>query len=52
MQLALQTALAKHPSTLERAERWKLIAADVPGKSMKQCVGKFKLLREELLKSK
>ncbi len=49
-QQALQTALAKHPSTLERAERWKLIAADVPGKSMKDCVAKFKALREAVLK--
>jgi hypothetical protein len=45
-QLALQTALAKHPSTIERAERWKLIAGDVPGKGVKECVAKFKVLRE------
>ena len=51
MQLALQNALAKHPASLERTERWKLIAADVPGKGVKDCVAKFKALRETLLKS-
>ena len=51
VQLALQNALAKHPATLERNERWKLIAADVEGKGVKECVAKFKALREAMLKS-
>merc|ERR1712232_368181 len=47
-QKALETALQKHPASLDNNERWRLIAADVPGKTKAQCVERFKFLREQL----
>ena len=57
----------RHPASLDRNERWKLIAADVPaqarrfsmhfplvevpGKTKAQCVERFKFLREQLSKA-
>jgi len=51
-QAALEKALARHPASLEKNERWKLIAADVHGKTKGQCVERFKFLREQLTKAK
>ncbi|CAE7514191.1 Dnajc2 [Symbiodinium natans] len=51
-QQALEKALQRHPATLDKNERWKLIAADVPGKTKAQCVERFKFLREQLSKAK
>jgi DnaJ homolog subfamily C member 2 len=52
-QSALEAALRKYPSTpdVPVKERWKLVASEVPGKSMKECVARFKALRESLKKS-
>eukprot|EP00929_Paragymnodinium_shiwhaense_P039741 TRINITY_DN2083_c0_g1_i1.p1 TRINITY_DN2083_c0_g1~~TRINITY_DN2083_c0_g1_i1.p1 ORF type:complete len:663 (-),score=268.28 TRINITY_DN2083_c0_g1_i1:210-2198(-) len=49
-QKALETALQKHPATLDKNERWRLIADDVPGKTKAQCVERFKWIREQLKK--
>ena len=43
-QLALETALARHPKTLDAKTRWRSIADDVGGKTAKQCVARFKAL--------
>jgi len=51
-QQALEKALQRHPASLDKNERWKLIAADVPGKTKGQCVERFKFLREQLSKAK
>ena len=48
-QTALEVAMKDHPSSLPTKERWKAIAGDVPGKSMKECVARFKTLRKRLL---
>jgi len=44
----LQEALAKFPPTMEKNARWTSIAEAVPGKSKKQCVQRFKAIREAL----
>jgi len=49
-QKALENALLKHPATLDKNERWRLIAEDVPGKTKAQCVERFKWIREQLKK--
>ncbi|PFH34549.1 DnaJ domain-containing protein [Besnoitia besnoiti] len=41
-QLALEKALAKHPASMPASERWTAIAADVPGKTKKECVERFR----------
>jgi DnaJ family protein C protein 2 len=33
----------------DKNERWRLVAADVPGKTKKQCVARFKELRDKVL---
>ena len=52
VQTALERALAKHPASMEKNARWKAISADVPGKSKKQCIMRFRQLRQELLAKK
>mmetsp|Transcript_78634 Transcript_78634/g.163453 ORF Transcript_78634/g.163453 Transcript_78634/m.163453 type:complete len:619 (+) Transcript_78634:142-1998(+) len=49
-QKQLEAALQKHPATLEKNERWRLIAAEVPGKTKSQCVERFKFLKEQMKK--
>lgn len=49
-QKALETALQKFPATLDKNERWKLVAEEVPGKSKKECVERFKFIREQMKK--
>jgi DnaJ family protein C protein 2 len=51
-QTALEAALKKYPATLDKNERWKLIAEAVPGKTKKQCVARFKEVREKVLAAK
>ncbi|KAJ1448161.1 hypothetical protein M885DRAFT_471370 [Pelagophyceae sp. CCMP2097] len=40
-QRQLEAALAKHPSSLQKDERWKRIANDVEGKSKKDCADRY-----------
>ena len=48
----LQDALSQFPATMDKNERWSSISAAVPGKSKKQCVDRFKAIREALKKTK
>ena len=51
-QQQLEAGLRKYPATLDKAERWAKIAAEVTGKSKKACVARFKALREEIAAKK
>lgn len=51
-QEALEKALRVYPGTLEKNERWKLIAEAVPGKGKKDCIARFKYIREKALAAK
>lgn len=51
-QRALEAALQKHPASVDKNERWRLIAEDVPGKTKAQCVDRFKFLRDQLTKQR
>lgn len=51
-QAKFEAALAKYPATMDKVERWKSIAAAVETKNKKQCVNRFKFLREQILKQK
>jgi hypothetical protein len=42
----LQAALKAYPASMDKNERWTSIAVAVPGKNKKQCVAKFKLIRQ------
>ncbi len=42
----LQEMLSMHPADMDKNERWKMIAKGVPGKSKKECVERFKAIRE------
>ena len=46
-QSALDGALRKHPSSMPAKQRWKLIAADVEGKGVKECAARFKYIRAQ-----
>ena len=48
----LQDALSKYPASMEKNERWSSIAGDIPGKTKKQCVQRFKAIREALKNKK
>eukprot|EP00986_Skeletonema_menzelii_P011600 scaffold6046_cov158-Skeletonema_menzelii.AAC.4 len=48
----LQDMLRKYPATLEKNERWKSIAEGVSGRSKKECVERFKAIREAVKKGK
>lgn len=49
-QKALEAALVTYPASIAANERWSKIAADVPGRTKKECVARFKWLREQLSK--
>mmetsp|Transcript_28171 Transcript_28171/g.65104 ORF Transcript_28171/g.65104 Transcript_28171/m.65104 type:complete len:638 (-) Transcript_28171:141-2054(-) len=51
-QKSLEAALQKYPASMDKNERWRLIAEEVPGKSKTQCVARFKHLREQVMKQK
>ena len=50
--LLLQEMLKQHPASMDKNERWKLIAKGVPGKTKKECVQRFKDIREAVRKGK
>ena len=45
-------AMKKYPATMDKSERWKKIAEEVPGKTKIECVKRVKWIREEMLKRK
>jgi len=49
-QKCLEAALQRHPATLDKNERWRLIAEEVTGKNKAQCVERFKFIREQMKK--
>ena len=49
-QKQLEAALVKYPASMEKNDRWDKIGADVDGKSKKECVDRFKTLRDALKK--
>lgn len=51
-QQSLESGLKKFPASMDKHERWDAIAAEVPGKSKKECILRFKKLREELQAAK
>lgn len=51
-QTQLEQALKKFPATMEKAERWAAVAKEVEGKTKKQCIQRFKFLREKLAAAK
>ncbi|KAL8271355.1 hypothetical protein Esti_004689 [Eimeria stiedai] len=51
-QNALENALAKYPPSIPPSERWTAIANEVPGKTRKECVERFKVVRAAILGSK
>jgi len=48
----LQDGLAKFPSKMDTNERWSQISTGVKGKSKKECVSRYKAIREALKKKK
>jgi len=48
-QAALESALAKYPGTIPANERWTSIATEVPGRTKKECIARFKWIREQVL---
>jgi DnaJ family protein C protein 2 len=51
-QQALEKALREFPSSLDPKERWTKIAEKVPGKTKKQCLDRFKELRDAVKSTK
>ncbi|CAM9238591.1 unnamed protein product [Choristocarpus tenellus] len=51
-QKQLEAALARFPMGMDKNERWASISAAVPGKTKKQCVERFKLVKTQLLAKK
>jgi hypothetical protein len=44
-------ALLLFPASLDKNERWSLIASYIPNKNKKACVQRFKAIRQEILLS-
>lgn len=51
-QTAFEKALASYPSSIPSNERWTSIANCVPGKSRKDCIARFKEIRQAILSKK
>eukprot|EP01029_Cantina_marsupialis_P017671 TRINITY_DN3984_c0_g1_i1.p1 TRINITY_DN3984_c0_g1~~TRINITY_DN3984_c0_g1_i1.p1 ORF type:complete len:647 (-),score=322.00 TRINITY_DN3984_c0_g1_i1:247-2187(-) len=51
-QTQLEVAMRKHPATMKASERWSAIAAEVDGKNRKECVARFKEIRQKILNAK
>ncbi|CAM9588765.1 unnamed protein product [Phaeothamnion confervicola] len=47
-QQQLEDALARFPPSMDKNERWKSISAEVEGKTKKECVERFKVLKAKL----
>ena len=50
-QKQLELALREFPASMEAQERWTKIAEKVGGKTKKQCVDRFKVLRDAIKKT-
>lgn len=50
-QKQLELALREFPATMEAQERWTKIAEKVTGKTKKQCIDRFKMLRDAIKKT-
>ena len=48
----LQEMLRKYPADMDKNERWKAIAKGVPGRTKKECVSRFKAIREAVRQGK
>lgn len=48
----LQEMLRKYPADMDKNERWKAIAKGVPGRNKKECVQRFKAIREAVRQGK
>lgn len=48
----LQEMLRKYPADMDKNERWKLIAKGVPGRTKKECVQRFKAIRDAVKQGK
>ncbi|KAK1938656.1 myb-like DNA-binding/DnaJ domain containing protein [Babesia divergens] len=46
-QSELEKALAKYPPSLDPATRWRMIASEVQGKTPKECLARFKMVRSD-----
>ncbi|GFE54499.1 DNA-binding chaperone [Babesia ovis] len=44
-QSEFEAALAKYPSSLDPATRWRMIASEVQGKTPKECLSRFKMIK-------
>lgn len=51
-QKLFEQALKSHPISLSPKERWIAIAKDVPGKTPKQCLARFKEIRSAILNNR
>lgn len=47
-QKQLESGLKKYPASMDKNERWVAISGDIPGKTKKDCILRFKKLREDL----
>ena len=51
-QALLEMGIKKYPTTMDAKDRWEKIASEISGKSMKDCVERFKWIKEQLQKKK
>ncbi|GIX64703.1 DnaJ domain-containing protein [Babesia caballi] len=47
-QSEFEAALAKYPTSLDPATRWRMIASEVEGKTPKECLSRFKMIKATL----
>nr|BAN65486.1 myb-like DNA-binding/DnaJ domain containing protein [Babesia bovis] len=50
-QSEFEAALVKYPSSLDPASRWRLIASEVRGKTPKECLSRFKMIKATIAAS-